>query len=137
MHVLSQYAPVSWRCHSRIIYRHGLPRDGERRDIPACTAAISARDRDGDGSRGRCGGIGGFFLPNILGTLKQITGTYSSGFLTFTVIAFLALGLLLLAQTGWKKVENRGEINSNIKEPLDSFRAVFYSCQDRDDWMLV
>lgn len=103
MHVLGQYAPVSRRCHSRIIYRHGLPRNGERRDIPACTAAISTRDRDGDGDRRRCGGIGGFFLPNILGTLKQITGTYSSGFLTFTVIAFLALGLLLFAQAGWKK----------------------------------
>ncbi|MCY8613134.1 nitrate/nitrite transporter [Bacillus haynesii] len=52
---------------------------------------------------GAAGGIGGFFLPNILGTLKQITGTYSSGFLTFTVIAFLTLGLLLFAQAGWKK----------------------------------
>ncbi|ASB91162.1 Nitrate transporter [Bacillus sonorensis] len=52
---------------------------------------------------GAAGGIGGFFLPNILGTLKQVTGTYSSGFLTFSAIAFIALGLLLFVQAGWKK----------------------------------
>ncbi|MDA1477914.1 nitrate/nitrite transporter [Bacillus changyiensis] len=52
---------------------------------------------------GAAGGIGGFFLPNILGTLKQVTGHYTSGFLSFSLITFLAFGLLLLAQAGWKK----------------------------------
>ncbi|WP_078551855.1 nitrate/nitrite transporter [Bacillus alkalicellulosilyticus] len=52
---------------------------------------------------GAAGGIGGFFLPNILGTLKDMTGTYASGFITFSIIGILALGLLTLAQIGWRK----------------------------------
>ncbi|WP_026673931.1 nitrate/nitrite transporter [Alkalihalobacterium bogoriense] len=52
---------------------------------------------------GAAGGIGGFFLPNILGTLKDMTGTYASGFITFSLIALVALGLLLVAQAGWRK----------------------------------
>ncbi|AOC89855.1 Nitrate transporter [Bacillus amyloliquefaciens] len=31
---------------------------------------------------GAAGGIGGFFLPNILGSLKQMTGSYASGFIS-------------------------------------------------------
>ncbi|WP_017726481.1 nitrate/nitrite transporter [Halalkalibacterium ligniniphilum] len=52
---------------------------------------------------GAAGGIGGFFLPNILGTLKQITGTYASGFITFSMVALVALGMLFIVQAGWRK----------------------------------
>ncbi|WP_445488585.1 nitrate/nitrite transporter [Niallia sp. 03133] len=52
---------------------------------------------------GAAGGIGGFFLPNILGTLKQVTGTYSSGFLTFSFIGLAAFGILMIANLSWKK----------------------------------
>lgn len=52
---------------------------------------------------GAAGGIGGFFLPNILGTLKQVTGTFASGFLVFSVIALIALAILLVAQASWRK----------------------------------
>jgi NNP family nitrate/nitrite transporter-like MFS transporter len=55
---------------------------------------------------GAAGGIGGFFLPNILGTLKEMTGSYASGFITFSVIALLAFGILLLASYSWKKSWN-------------------------------
>ncbi|MGM7723496.1 nitrate/nitrite transporter [Metabacillus sp. Hm71] len=52
---------------------------------------------------GAAGGIGGFFLPNILGTLKEVTGSYASGFITFAAIALIAFGILLLASYSWKK----------------------------------
>ncbi|KMK77968.1 MFS transporter [Alkalihalobacillus pseudalcaliphilus] len=52
---------------------------------------------------GAAGGIGGFFLPNILGILRDWTGTYSGGFIVLACIALLALGLLLLVQLTWKK----------------------------------
>ena len=55
---------------------------------------------------GAAGGIGGFFLPNILGTLKQLTGTYASGFITFACIGFAAFGILWLANASWKKTWN-------------------------------
>ncbi|MDQ0230822.1 MFS transporter [Metabacillus malikii] len=55
---------------------------------------------------GAAGGIGGFFLPNILGTLKEVTGSYASGFITFSIIAGLAMVVLLIANFSWKKSWN-------------------------------
>ncbi len=52
---------------------------------------------------GAAGGVGGFFLPNILGLFKDLTGTYASGFILFALSACLALGLLLFVQHSWKK----------------------------------
>lgn len=58
---------------------------------------------------GAFGGLGGFFLPNILGSLKDITGTYSSGFMVFAFTALGAAIVLLMANAmlwqkdGWKE----------------------------------
>lgn len=51
---------------------------------------------------GAAGGLGGFFLPFLLGAIKQRTGEYSGGFLLFGV-AFAVVSLLLLQLgTHWK-----------------------------------
>lgn len=52
---------------------------------------------------GAAGGVGGFLVPNILGTLKQITGTYATGFLVFSAVGIVALLTLGLAQLSWRK----------------------------------
>lgn len=52
---------------------------------------------------GAAGGVGGFFVPNILGTLKQVTGTYAAGFTVYAVIGIAALLLLTFAQMSWRK----------------------------------
>jgi len=52
---------------------------------------------------GAAGGVGGFFVPNILGTLKQMTGTYAAGFTVYAVIGIAALILLAVAQISWRK----------------------------------
>ncbi|WP_110928192.1 nitrate/nitrite transporter [Bacillus massiliglaciei] len=52
---------------------------------------------------GAAGGVGGFFLPNLLGTLKQLTGTYAAGFAIFAFIGISALILLTIARNSWKK----------------------------------
>jgi NNP family nitrate/nitrite transporter-like MFS transporter len=52
---------------------------------------------------GAAGGVGGFLLPNILGTLKQITGSYTSGFMVYAAIGIAALVLLTIAQISWRK----------------------------------
>jgi len=36
---------------------------------------------------GAAGGFGGFLLPSWLGLLKDVTGTYQSGFLLFAILA--------------------------------------------------
>lgn len=53
---------------------------------------------------GTLGGLGGFFLPNILGSLKDIIGTYSPGFIVFALIAVAATFILLFVNSMlWKK----------------------------------
>jgi NNP family nitrate/nitrite transporter-like MFS transporter len=52
---------------------------------------------------GAAGGIGGFFVPNLLGSLKQITGTYASGFIGYSLMGLAALIVLLTAVQTWKK----------------------------------
>ena len=46
---------------------------------------------------GAAGGLGGFFVPIVLGTLKDMTGTYRTGFWLFGVVAAIAwLSTMLL-----------------------------------------
>ncbi len=54
---------------------------------------------------GAFGGIGGFFLPTLLGSVKQLSGSYSMGLVVLAVIAFIALvalRVLVALQQGWR-----------------------------------
>jgi NNP family nitrate/nitrite transporter-like MFS transporter len=51
---------------------------------------------------GAAGGVGGFFLPNLLGGLKQLTDSFAGGFLIFGLIAFACAGLLFVASRSWE-----------------------------------
>jgi MFS transporter, NNP family, nitrate/nitrite transporter len=73
---------------------------------------------------GAAGGVGGFFVPNILGTLRQITGTYATGFAVFAVIGVVALTLLILAQLSWKKTWVLGEQSVKIQNKHYSKKTV-------------
>jgi NNP family nitrate/nitrite transporter-like MFS transporter len=55
---------------------------------------------------GAAGGIGGFFVPNLLGTLKSTTNTYATGFIAFSAIILVALTVLVVAQQTWKRTWN-------------------------------
>ncbi|KMZ11949.1 Nitrate/nitrite transporter [Candidatus Burkholderia humilis] len=46
---------------------------------------------------GAAGGIGGFYLPVIMGIAKESTGSYQMGFATFGVLATCAFGALVSA----------------------------------------
>lgn len=50
---------------------------------------------------GAAGGLGGFFLPTLLGSFKDITGSYGTGFMTFALAGLAALTLLRIVQEGW------------------------------------
>lgn len=50
---------------------------------------------------GAAGGIGGFYLPVIMGIAKESTGSYQLGFATFGVLALLALIMVALLQRQW------------------------------------
>jgi NNP family nitrate/nitrite transporter-like MFS transporter len=49
---------------------------------------------------GAAGGLGGFFLPTVLGTVKQLTGTFAGGWVLFGVGALGGcLGLVYVARS--------------------------------------
>ena len=53
---------------------------------------------------GAAGGIGGFFLPMLFGSLKDLTGSYGSGFFIFGLIAVTALLILQVTyRLSWKR----------------------------------
>jgi NNP family nitrate/nitrite transporter-like MFS transporter len=58
---------------------------------------------------GAAGGIGGFYLPLVLGTVHQSTGSYQLGFATFAAMAALAFLLLLALQGSWRAWSLPGE----------------------------
>lgn len=52
---------------------------------------------------GAAGGLGGYFLPKILGNIKQATGSYSTGFLIICGISLLCVFTILIVQGSWKR----------------------------------
>jgi NNP family nitrate/nitrite transporter-like MFS transporter len=52
---------------------------------------------------GAAGGVGGFFLPNLLGGLKGLTGTFGAGFAVFAATALACVGLVVLLRLRWER----------------------------------
>jgi nitrate/nitrite transporter NarK len=48
--------------------------------------------------------LGGFLLANILGSLKQLTDSFSGGFIIFGVLAFGCAGALVYVSRGWEGI---------------------------------
>jgi NNP family nitrate/nitrite transporter-like MFS transporter len=54
---------------------------------------------------GAFGGLGGFFLPALLGSIKQFSDSFATGLLILALIAFaglLALRFLIVSRAGWR-----------------------------------
>jgi NNP family nitrate/nitrite transporter-like MFS transporter len=52
---------------------------------------------------GAAGGLGGYFLPKILGNLKQSTGSYTPGFLILSGVSLVCIVLIFAFQNSWKR----------------------------------
>ncbi|MCD1258109.1 NarK/NasA family nitrate transporter [Paenibacillus athensensis] len=52
---------------------------------------------------GAAGGLGGYFLPKILGNVKLTTGSFTPGFLILSAIAFACIALIAIVQGQWKR----------------------------------
>jgi NNP family nitrate/nitrite transporter-like MFS transporter len=50
---------------------------------------------------GAAGGIGGFYLPVVMGMAKESTGNYQPGFATFSALAAVAFVLVAVLQRQW------------------------------------
>jgi len=51
---------------------------------------------------GAAGGVGGFFLPNVFGGMKWLTGSYGTGFALFAGVCFLCAALLGRLKKPWE-----------------------------------
>jgi NNP family nitrate/nitrite transporter-like MFS transporter len=51
---------------------------------------------------GAAGGLGGFFLPSLLGAFKDSTGTYSTGLYAYALVCLWGMTLLLAVSAGWR-----------------------------------
>lgn len=63
---------------------------------------------------GAAGGLGGFFLPNILGTFKDITGSYAFGFWWIAATYLVAFVILYMLRKAWEKTETETENTSIV-----------------------
>jgi MFS transporter, NNP family, nitrate/nitrite transporter len=52
---------------------------------------------------GEIGALGGGFLPNAMGLSKQFSGSYAWGFLSFTLLTVVMLGMLRVVQIRWTR----------------------------------
>jgi NNP family nitrate/nitrite transporter-like MFS transporter len=72
---------------------------------------------------GAAGGIGGFLLPTVLGTLKQATGSFGGGFLAFAIVGGLGgAAALAYASRGWEGIfiQRGGRATELVPAPLAS-----------------
>lgn len=51
---------------------------------------------------GAAGGVGGFLLPALLGTAKQLTGSFSGGWVIFSLVAFCSAAAVVHASEAWE-----------------------------------
>ncbi len=75
---------------------------------------------------GAAGGLGGYFLPKILGNLKLSSGSFTPGFLILSAIAVCCILLLAIVQIQWKRtwIGEGGKVSSNTNEKLPNNTAV-------------
>jgi MFS transporter, NNP family, nitrate/nitrite transporter len=69
---------------------------------------------------GAAGGLGGFFLPNLLGGLKQWTGSFGGGFLTFALVGVGCAAALVYVSRAWEGVfvGQGGLAGAKLPEPV-------------------
>jgi NNP family nitrate/nitrite transporter-like MFS transporter len=64
---------------------------------------------------GAAGGLGGFLLPTILGTVKQWTGHFAGGFFLFAIVGFGSAIVLTYVSRAWEGVFiGRGGLATNL-----------------------
>ena len=59
---------------------------------------------------GAAGGLGGFLLPSLLGTMKQSTGSFGTGFAVLGTVAACGLVSLLALRSNWRRTWPRESV---------------------------
>ncbi len=67
---------------------------------------------------GAAGGIGGFYLPVMLGVAREATGSYQIGFAIFSTLAALAFILITVLQRTWLTWSLAAKANMAFEAPV-------------------
>jgi MFS transporter, NNP family, nitrate/nitrite transporter len=67
---------------------------------------------------GAAGGIGGFYLPVVMGLARETTGSYQMGFVTFGVLAALAFILVTTLHQQWLSWAVQKDMSLGLTESL-------------------
>ncbi len=68
---------------------------------------------------GAAGGLGGFVLPSVLGIMKDLTGSYGTGFLAFSLVALGCLTPIGLHRHQWRlSWSPKGVIGQPVRREL-------------------
>jgi NNP family nitrate/nitrite transporter-like MFS transporter len=74
---------------------------------------------------GAAGGLGGFFLPNLLLGLRQQTGTFFWGFLIFGLVSMGCMAVLIYVSRSWEGVfVSRGGLATGAIAPTPELAPV-------------
>jgi NNP family nitrate/nitrite transporter-like MFS transporter len=67
---------------------------------------------------GAAGGLGGFFLPNLLGGLKELTGSFAGAFLAFGAVGCFgcAVSLLIVSRRWERSFVGKGGLAAGVTE---------------------
>lgn len=71
---------------------------------------------------GAAGGLGGFFLPTVLGFFKQAAGSYGIGFALFGLVSLTAVGVLRLVQRGWSFLDLISKFPTGLQPALEKVK---------------
>jgi NNP family nitrate/nitrite transporter-like MFS transporter len=71
---------------------------------------------------GAAGGLGGFFLPTLLGALRDLTGTYATGLAALAVV--FVVGMIVLLELGARWSERWSQAACR-QAGVYSYRAVW------------
>ncbi|MBV8772933.1 MAG: NarK/NasA family nitrate transporter [Deltaproteobacteria bacterium] len=63
---------------------------------------------------GASGGLGGFFVPTLMGSLKGMTGTFAAGLVLFALIAAYAMFAMLRVGPEWRTVWTRSDLEAAV-----------------------
>jgi hypothetical protein len=82
--------------------------------LPGAAPGVSSVMKSGQPGGRRRRGLGGFFLPALLGGLKNMEGGYAAGLVIFALAAACAMLALLNVGPQWRRAWARAEIGASF-----------------------
>ncbi len=94
-------APTLPLCELFVIVGVGLLGAGNGSVLQIVSHRFSGERGIASGFVGSAGGLGAFYLPNLFGVLRTLTGGFQAGFLVFALIALMAALLITIVRNRW------------------------------------